>query len=397
MPHQHHTVPSYREHKPSGQAVVTLGGRDEYLGKYGSPESRSKYQRLIREYVNNGFRRPGPEEEQGLRVAHLCERYNAFAEREYKHIDGTPTGTVENTRLAMKELFEFAGDVPVEQFGPRLLTQLREKMIARDLARATINDRIGIVRRSFKWAAGQEMLPATLYQALMTVPGLRRGRGGARETERVRPVPQEHIDKSLPEMPEMVQAMVRLQLATGARPGEITILRACDIDRSTLPWIYRPEAHKNSWRGEEREILLGPEAREIVSKWMRPGLQEQPLFSPRESERLRREKLRAARVAPMYPSHVRVLERKRKAQPKRLPGEFYDVDQYRQAITRACEEAEVPHWHPNQLRHNAATRIRELFGLEAAKTILGHRLVETTQIYAESDRKRAREIVERVG
>jgi integrase len=99
----------------------------------------------------------------------------------------------------------------------------------------------------------------------------------------------------------------------------------------------------------------------------------------------------------MYTSNVRVLERKRKAQPKRLPGEFYDVDQYRQAITRACEEAEVPHWHPNQLRHNAATRIRELFGLEAAKTILGHRLVETTQIYAESDRKRAREIVERVG
>lgn len=263
MPHQHPTVPSYREHKASGQSVVTLDGRDHYLGTHGSPESRSKYQRLIREYVNNGFRMRTEEAEQGMRVAHLCERYNLFAEREYRHVDGTPTGTVDNTRLAMLELFEFAGDLPAEEFGPRLLTQLREKMIARGLARATINDRIGIVRRAFKWAGSQEMLPATLHQALMTIPGLRRGRGGAHETERVRPVPQEHVDKSLPHMPEMVQAMVRLQLATGARPGEIAIMRVCDIDRSGLTWIYRPQVHKNSWRGEEREILLGPERRAV--------------------------------------------------------------------------------------------------------------------------------------
>ena len=36
-------VPSYRLHKASGQAVVTLCGRDLYLGPHGSPESRSKY------------------------------------------------------------------------------------------------------------------------------------------------------------------------------------------------------------------------------------------------------------------------------------------------------------------------------------------------------------------
>jgi hypothetical protein len=28
-------APSYRRHKPSGQAVVTLSGRDIYLGKWG--------------------------------------------------------------------------------------------------------------------------------------------------------------------------------------------------------------------------------------------------------------------------------------------------------------------------------------------------------------------------
>ena len=35
-------TPSYRLHKPTGQAVVTLSGRDIYLGKYGSIESKAE-------------------------------------------------------------------------------------------------------------------------------------------------------------------------------------------------------------------------------------------------------------------------------------------------------------------------------------------------------------------
>ncbi len=42
-------VPSYRRHKPTGQAVVTLDGRDIYLGKYGTKASRVEYDRLISE------------------------------------------------------------------------------------------------------------------------------------------------------------------------------------------------------------------------------------------------------------------------------------------------------------------------------------------------------------
>jgi hypothetical protein len=40
-------IPSYRLHKPSGRAVVTLSGRDHYLGAHGSPESRREYDRLV--------------------------------------------------------------------------------------------------------------------------------------------------------------------------------------------------------------------------------------------------------------------------------------------------------------------------------------------------------------
>jgi hypothetical protein len=49
--------PSYRLHKASGQVIVTLGGRDIYLGPYGSRASRDSYDRLLAEWLQNG-RRP---------------------------------------------------------------------------------------------------------------------------------------------------------------------------------------------------------------------------------------------------------------------------------------------------------------------------------------------------
>jgi len=58
-------VPTYRRHKPTGQAVVTLNGRDHYLGKHGTPASQEKYARLIaewldRERISTGAERRGP-------------------------------------------------------------------------------------------------------------------------------------------------------------------------------------------------------------------------------------------------------------------------------------------------------------------------------------------------
>ncbi len=35
-------IPSYRLHKASGQGIVTLNGKDHYLGLYNTPESHSK-------------------------------------------------------------------------------------------------------------------------------------------------------------------------------------------------------------------------------------------------------------------------------------------------------------------------------------------------------------------
>jgi len=49
-----HRVPSYRRHKPSGQTVVTVGGRDIYLGKHNTAASIAEYKRVIAEWSAHG-------------------------------------------------------------------------------------------------------------------------------------------------------------------------------------------------------------------------------------------------------------------------------------------------------------------------------------------------------
>ena len=126
-------------------------------------------------------------------------------------------------------------------------------------------------------------------------------------------------------------------------------------------------------------------------------------FCPIDSERKRKAAMREARKTPVQPSQVN----RRKRHPKRKPGAAYDKDAYRRAVARAVERANekraenqekpLPAWHPNQLRHSAATEIRRQFGLEAAQVILGHAKADVTQVYAERDMERAKEIVRKIG
>jgi hypothetical protein len=65
-------VPAYRRHKPTGQAVVTLNGKDRYLSKWNTAASRAEYDRLIGEWLAGGRHLPRPETD--LTVAELAAR-----------------------------------------------------------------------------------------------------------------------------------------------------------------------------------------------------------------------------------------------------------------------------------------------------------------------------------
>jgi len=393
MPKLTRKLPSYRLHKPSGQAIVTLDGRDIYLGSHGTPASRAEYDRLVGEWLAHGRRRPSvldqlPEQT----VNDLILRYWKFAQSHYNR-DGVPSRELDNIHDALRHLRPSHGRTLASEFGPLALKAVRRAMIDADLSRTTINARIGKIRRMFKWAVGEELVPAPVYQALLAVEGLRAGRDGVRETAPVKPVPEEHVTAVLPFVSGPVRAMIELQNLTGMRPGEVMSMRGCNIDRGGPIWIYRPARHKTHERGFERRIALGPRAQAILAVWLGDN-PDRYLFSPADAVTHRNVERRRNRRSPMTPSQAR---RRPKINPKRRARDHYDKRTYNTAIERACAKADVPRWHPNQLRHTAATRIRQRYSLEAAQVVLGHARADVTQVYAERDIAKAHAVMAEIG
>ena len=107
------------------------------------------------------------------------------------------------------------GHTSARDFGPLALKAVREKMIDQDYTRIHVNHCVGCVKRCFKWAVENELVPATVHQGLDCVAGLKKGRSRAKESGKVLPVPDEVIEATLPFMLHPVAAMVRIQRLTG--------------------------------------------------------------------------------------------------------------------------------------------------------------------------------------
>jgi integrase len=438
MPRRNH-VPTYRLHKQSGQAVVTLpdglgNRRDVLLGKYGSPESRKEYLRVLEQWETNGRRPPPSAAAPDISINELILAYWKHARAYYGWVERPERGDRVSLRDALRVVRKLYGHTPAKDFGPLSLKSCRARMIRKGWARTYINSQVDRVRRMFRWAVEEELLAATVYDTLAKVASLRKGKCDARESEKVRPVRDDVVDATLPFLHVVPRAMVELQRLTGMRPGEVCRMRGIDLEVSGPVWAYRPGSdqgpegeHKTAHHGHERTILIGPRAQEVLKPWLKTDLTAY-LFSPKEAEALRNAARRENRKSPMTPSQAARLLKK---DPKRPRGDRFRVAAYRLAIYRACDRAFVPpaplakgedetnkewrsrltpedraelrrwrkahRWHPHQLRHNAATVLRKEYGVEMSRIILGHATLSSTLIYAEADLEKAREIVGKIG
>ena len=276
----------------------------------------------------------GPAPPKDLTVAEVRRRYLEHAGQYYRRPDGTSTGEAENARRALAALDALA-ELPAADFGPRALKAIRLTMIERGLARSTINARVNIIRRAWKWAVSEELLPEIAHVGLTAVDGLRAGRSAARETAPVGPLDEARVDATLRFLPPSVQAMVRLQLLTAMRPGEICGLRPCDLEARGPVWFYRPAQHKTLYRGRTRVIPIGPRAQQVLEPFLKGPL-DASCFSPRQAEKERRD--RRGRLA-RRPRRRRDLVRARRClrhDPGRVRGRLFDV------LTRKRARREQP-------------------------------------------------------
>jgi len=410
MPKLSYRVPKYSHHKPSGQAIVRINGRMIYLGPLGSVESKTRYKQEITKWADEKDRSPAAPvlaaellPESSTTLVELLAAYLDHAEAFYVK-NGQKTSMVYILRRMIKLWREMFGVVLVRDIKPSHLKALQSRMVKDGQARSYVNKLTAYSKSMFRWAVENDLCPASVWQGLLAVRGLAKGRTKARETAPVLPVADEVVDATTPHLPPVVQDMVAFQRHTGARPGEVCTVRPCDVDRSGDVWLYRPESHKCEHHDRSRTIAIGPKAQEILLPYL---LREATAFcfSPRESEQQRLAELHAARKTPIQ--YGNSLGTNRKRRPRRSAKDRYSKDSYRRAVCRAVEVANkerqkvgsepLPHWHPNQLRHSMGTDVRRAFGLEGAQVVLGHSKANTTEIYAERDLSLAVEIARKIG
>lgn len=382
--------PKYRLHKGSGQAVVTVDGKDYYLGVHGTERSRTRYAEIVRAWSEPGSL-PTPAPCSDPTVEELIARFWLHAERYYRAVDGRAKSELASFKLALEVLRQAHRDTPASRFGIRGMRDVQGAMVARGWCRRVVNRMTTRVKTMFRWCMEEELVSPTVYHAVRSARGI--PEGAAPDYDEVLPVPEEDLPKTLERLGRIPAALVRLQLLTGARPGELLGLRPCDLQRSERVrvrpgvvidargcWVFVPKRHKTSHRGHSRVILFGPEARKILEPFMSRAA-DAFLFSPREA---------AA-------EYLAVHEQTANFDRPRSPGLRYTTWSYGHAVANACRRAKVPRWTPHQLRHNAATRLVAQFGWETARIILGHSAVSMTAQYAIEDFTKAVDAVQRAG
>ncbi len=339
-------TPSLRRHKPSALGVVTLNGKDHYLGHW--PEGRKQppndvqaaYDRLIAEWLANGRRlQPAPTEQSsstGISINELLLAFIQHAEQHYRRKDGTHTSEPRDFKAALKPLKELYGTLAVIDFGPLKLKAVRQRLIDADLCRGVVNQRTRRTVRVFKWGVAEEIVPEAVWRSLTTVRGLEKGRSPARETEPVLPVAVEVVQATLPYLLPPARAIAELQLLTGMRPGEVCILRGCDLDTGGDVWLYRPSHHKTAHRGKEQSSPLVRRDRKSSNRssssirrltCSAPGIRWPPCAV----------RQRAQRKTPVQPSQ----QYRRQRKPKRQPGQRYTAMSYSHAVAKAVKAANL--------------------------------------------------------
>ena len=351
-------LPSYGFHKATGQARCYVNGRSVYLGPYGSDESRLRFADVVAKLAGGQKIDPiapakKPVDDCGPAVSQLVITFMDHAERYYLKPDGTQTDEVHCLRSTVKPVRELFGLIPTRDFTPLMLKAAREKYIENGWTRGFCNRSMNRVRGMFKWGVENGLVPVATWQALTAVSPLKSGRCDAHDNDKREAISEQVLEAVRPRLKQRNRDILDLLLLTGARIGELLSVTWSMIDRSEDVWLVELEHHKTAYRGKLRKLHFGKRAQAILARYAN------------------------------VPADARIFDARR--------------DTFSKALASACTRAKVARFVPHQLRHTAATRIRDTIGVEAAQAILGHAAAAMTAVYTRKTDKLARETAAAVG
>lgn len=392
-------IPGYSHHKPSGRAYVRINGKHFGLGVYdpseGSP-SMELYRRLIAEWRANGFRTPSlaaaNSPTRGVpSVRDLTAWFLTWAEKHYSRSEFLLC------RQGLALLCSLYGAEAVTSVGVSELRAARNVLLERGadgkqkpLARKTVNALIGRVQRAFRHAASEGQIPPEAATGVSALQPLKKGRTDAPDYAPREPAFWDDVAKVLPHLTPQVAAIIEALWHTGARIGEMCLIRSRDVDMTGPVWVFRPEHHKTAHHGQQRVVAIGPKAQAVLRRFVKlapdrywfnaidESLAQQEAWSAATPEERKKLGLRCAR-------------------PGAVKRESLDPRAIERRLREACKKAGV-RFTSHQLRHAALTRIRDEHGIESARLIAGQHSELVTRGYTHTiETKKASEVAGRSG
>lgn len=406
-------IPSYRLHKPTGAAVVTISGRDYRLGQYDSPSSHREYDRLVAEWIATRRTSRSP----AVHVIELVAMYFKHCEEYY------PPQTVKGYTAPLRLFKEMYGDVLVSDVTPLMIEAVRGKLLGQKvvrwnvvkseplytnqtITRYTVNEYTRKIKQMFRWGTSKGIVPPNVFHGVYSLAPLQYGRCAGRETKPNQPVEDWIVDETLPFMSSVVRAMVKIQRLTGMRGGEVCQMRTCDIDRSAPVWRYQPQRHKTQHLGKERLVFIGKDAQEVLAGFLSDSDPEKPLFTPRESW-MEAHRLGPIRREAIHKAKWRAKVRSRSNAKRKPFSQIFTSAQYGSHILKSIRLANkvrlaegkepLPRWRSHQLRHAFGTKVGNTFGEDIAGALMGHSRPSSTKRYVKFQSARAEEVASKVG
>lgn len=408
-------IPNYCRHKATNLGYIQYkplwGDKPHYFpGAYDSDESRNAYEEAraaVVKHMQSGDppkpkpKRPG--------VGILVERFLEWAEGNYGEKEFGHYRSVARLLLTKHK------NVALDEFGPLALRDVRDQMIdGMGWTRESINRQVGRVVFMFRWGIQYELVEASVVANLDAVPGLRKGKTRARESEPRGPVDWGIVAEVLPFLPPMIATMVQVQYLTGMRSDELTGMQPLELATNDAVWIYQPAKHKTAWRKKVKFICIGPKAQELLRPYF-PGKPAAYFFSPTGALSERKQARWTTRKTKIYGMA-------KDRQPKdRETNDRYDYHSYQRAIIYAMvqlafaksgephrrikhdrhlrkwlAERGVQWWHPHQLRHARATVTEDKYGKEAAAALIGDTL-DAAKLYTWKSLQLARSVALEAG
>jgi len=274
------------------------------------------------------------------------------------------------------------------------LRAVRNEFIRKRYVRRKINDRVRGVVFIFRWGVAYKIVPATVYHELKALIPIKKGEYDLPETKERPVVSMDDIEKTLAELSPVIRAMVRVHLATAARPTEVCELRIENIDRQSEDlWAVKLDHHKTDHleNAETKILYLAKPEIEVLVPLIGQRT-EGYIFRPIDAIRYEKERRATGAVFIKKQPSRAARDAERAKNPKQEFGECYDFHAYRKAVYRACDRAGVPKWFPYQLRHTGITLIGLEHGVEAAQHTAGHRDIKMTQRYFHGENEIAKRV-----